>query len=106
MACAKRRANGCAARCSHGLGRHSPDEIALLSAKSLASLSGTLGDKDYLMGREPCGADATMFGMLAGILTPFFETALRDAALRHGNLVSYGERLMQRFYPAFGVKAA
>ncbi|HEY4941514.1 MAG TPA: glutathione S-transferase family protein [Rhizomicrobium sp.] len=86
---------------AHGLGRHSPDEIALLSAKSLASLSGMLGDKDYLMGSEPCGADATMFGLLAGILTPYFDTPLRDAALKHGNLVAYRDRMMAQYYPQF-----
>ncbi len=89
---------------AHGLGRHAPDEIAALAAQSLASLSGILGDNGYLMGPEPCGADATAFAMLAGILTPYFETPLRDVALSHRNLVSYSGRLMQHFYPAFDGK--
>ena len=91
---------------AHGLGRHAPDEIAALAAQSLASLSAILGDKPYLMGTEPCGADATAFAMAAGILTPYFTSPLREAAQAHGNLVSYGERLMQRFYPGFEAQVA
>ena len=58
------------------------------------------------MGETPCGADATMFGMVAGMLTPFFNSPLRDAALRHANLVAYNARMMQRYYPEFERKAA
>jgi glutathione S-transferase len=85
----------------HGLGRHAPDEIGYLSEKSLVSLSGLLGGKRFLMGNDPCGADATMFAMLAGILTPYFESGLRAAAERQANLVLYRDRMMRRFYPDF-----
>ncbi|MEJ0028121.1 MAG: glutathione S-transferase family protein [Rhizomicrobium sp.] len=84
-----------------GLGRHTPDEIVWLAGRSLKSLSVLLDDNRFLMGDDPCGADATAFAMLAGILTPFFESGLRDAALRHDNLVAYGERMMRRYYPDF-----
>ncbi|MEJ0040961.1 MAG: glutathione S-transferase family protein [Rhizomicrobium sp.] len=84
-----------------GLGRHTPDEIVWLAARSLKSLSRLLDDQRFLLGDDPCGADATAFAMLAGILTPFFESGLRDAALRHDNLVAYGERMMRRYYPDF-----
>jgi glutathione S-transferase len=90
----------------HGLGRHSDAEIAELGGRSLEALSTFLGDKPYLMGETPCGADATMFGMLAGVLTPYFDTPLRDAALRHANLAAYNARMMQRYYPEFERKAA
>jgi glutathione S-transferase len=86
---------------SHGLGRHTPDEITGLAAKSLASLAAELGDKPYLMGDAPCGADATMFGIVAGILTPHFDTKLRDAALAYPGLVAYRDRMMARYYPEF-----
>ena len=91
---------------SHGLSRHTPDEIAFLSCKSLDSLAGLLGARPCLMGETPCGADATMFGLLAGILTPFFDTPLRNAALTHVNLVAYRDRMMARFYPEFARQAA
>jgi glutathione S-transferase len=90
----------------HGLGRHSSGEILFLAARTLESTAGVLGTKPYLMGDEPCGADATAFGMLAGVLTPFFDTPLRTAALRHDNLARYVSRMMQRYYPQFESKAA
>ena len=90
-----------AALFSHGLGRHTPGEIATLAARSIASLSAELGDKPYLTGEQVCGADATMFGMVAGILTPYFDTPLRDAAQEHPNLIAYRDRMMARYYPGF-----
>ena len=90
----------------HGLGRHSDAEISFLARKSLASCAAMLGDKPYLMGHEPCGTDATLFGMTAAILTPFFDSRLRDAAMAHDNLVAYRDRMMTRYYPEFAKKAA
>ena len=60
-----------------GLGRHAPDEDVDLAQRSLLALSVQLGDRPYLMGEKPCGMDATAFGALAGILTPFFSSPLR-----------------------------
>ncbi len=84
-----------------GVGRHSPDEIVELARLSLASLSLTLGEKPYLFGEEPCGVDATAFGLMACIQTPYFDTPLRQAALQFDNLTAYVERMMARFYPDF-----
>jgi glutathione S-transferase len=58
-----------------------------------------LGDKSYLFGDAPCGADATAFGMAASILTPFFEAPLRNRAESHANLVAYCDRMMRQYYP-------
>lgn len=90
----------------HGIGRHSDGEILALAGRSLASLSVLLGDKPYVMGEHVTAVDAVAFGMVAGILTPHFDTPLRDAALRHANLVSYADRMLQQYYPAFEQKAA
>jgi glutathione S-transferase len=90
----------------HGLGRHSEAEIVQLGARSLAALSVLIGGNSYLMGPEPSGSDATAFGMVASVLTPFFDTKLRDAALSHDNLVRYSERMMQHYYPEFAEQAA
>jgi glutathione S-transferase len=85
----------------HGLGRHTDAEIIQLGARSIAALAVMLGDGPFLMGSEPSGSDATAFGMIASVLTPYFDTRLRDAALAHPNLVQYNERMMQRYYPEF-----
>lgn len=84
-----------------GLGRHAPDEDVDLAARSLFALSVQLGDKPYLMGEEPCGTDATAFGALAGILTPFFASPLRERAEQFVNLTAYVDRMMLQYYSDF-----
>jgi glutathione S-transferase len=90
----------------HGLGRHSDEEIAQLGGRSLSALSAFLGDKPYLMGEKPTGADATAFGMLAAVLTPFFTGDLRRRAESHGNLVAYRDRMLAQYYADFAKKMA
>jgi glutathione S-transferase len=84
-----------------GLGRHAPDEDVDLAVRSLLALSVQLGDKPYLMGRSPCGVDATAFGALGGILTPFFSSQLRQRTEQFENLVAYVDRMMLQYYPDF-----
>ena len=84
-----------------GLGRHAPDEDIDLAVRSLFALSVQLGDKPYLMGNSPCGTDATAFGALAGILTPFFSSQLRERTERFENLTAFVDRMMQQYYPDF-----
>ncbi len=82
-----------------GVARHGPEEILALGERSLSALSALLGDKPFLFGERPTGTDAIAFGILAGILTPFFDTALRRKAEGHANLTAYTARMMARFYP-------
>lgn len=82
-----------------GISRHTHDEIVWLAEHSLSALSIVLDKKPYLMGDKPCGMDATAFGILAGVLTSFFESPLRRKAEDYENLVEYVERMMQRYYP-------
>ncbi|WP_316232436.1 glutathione S-transferase family protein [Bradyrhizobium sp. SZCCHNR1051] len=84
-----------------GLGRHAPDEDVDLAARSLRALSVQLGDRPYLMGDRPCGTDATAFAVIAGILTPFFESELRRRTEGFANLVAYADRMMATYFPEF-----
>jgi len=84
-----------------GLGRHAPDDDVDLAVRSLFALSVQLGDKPFLMGDTPCGTDASAFGALAGILTPFFTSQLRQRAEQFGNLTAYVDRMMLQYYPDF-----
>jgi glutathione S-transferase len=84
-----------------GLGRHAPDDDVDLAIRSLFALSVQLGDKPYLMGDAPCGTDATAFGALAGILTPYFSSPLRERAEKFDNLSAYVDRMMLQYYPDF-----
>ncbi|MFN3583492.1 glutathione S-transferase family protein [Phenylobacterium sp.] len=84
-----------------GIGRHAHVEQVALGVRSLAAVAALLGDKPFLFGRRPCGADATVFALLAATLTPFFSGELRRRAEGFGTLVAYVDRLMARFYPEF-----
>ncbi len=85
----------------HGLGRHSAEEIAALGERAIASLADFFGDKPYLMGKAPCGADASVFAFVAGCLVSRFTCPIRAAAEQRPNLVAYRDRMMQRYFPDF-----
>lgn len=99
---AKVRRDALAALRGHGFGRHKPAEIQRLTTRALQSIADVLGTKPFLMGSEPCGADATVFAFLGSCLTPYFDAPCRQIASRHANLVAYRDRGMARWYPGFG----
>lgn len=84
---------------AQGAARHTPDEQVSLGVRTFESLNAILGDKPYLFGDHPTGADAVTFAMLAGILTPFFDSPLRRACETYPRLTAYTARMMARFYP-------
>lgn len=83
----------------HGLGRHAKDDIVTLALRDIDSLAALIGDKPHLMGAEPCGADAFVYGIVTSILTPPLDNALRTAMQKHANLLAYRDRLTRRFFP-------
>ena len=83
---------------SHGLGRYTPAERLAFARKNIAAVASILGDRPYLFGDEPCGADATAFAFIAGILCPHFESPERDVAESHANLVAYVARMKARYF--------
>jgi glutathione S-transferase len=84
-----------------GLGRHAPDDDVELALRSLFALSVQLDQKSFLMGEHRCGMDATAFGALAGILTPYFASKLRERTEQFHNLNAYVDRMMAHYYPDF-----
>lgn len=94
------RANVLSVLHGQGFGRHSLAEVTALAGRSFATLAELLGDGPYLAGETIGGADATLFGGLASVLTPHFDTPVRDTLLRHANLVAYSQRMMARYYPS------
>lgn len=82
-----------------GFGRHSSAEIDVLAAKDIDALSDLLGDKPYLMGDKPAGADATMYAMVTAILTPPLAISLKRMMAEKPNLVAYRDRLTRQFFP-------
>jgi glutathione S-transferase len=86
---------------SHGMGRHSEAEVALLVQRDIGALAAQLGDKPYFMGTNPTGIDATVFAFVAGALCPVFTSSARTAAESHANLRAYRDRMMAKYYPGF-----
>jgi glutathione S-transferase len=84
-----------------GLGRHNASELAELGRRDVAALSAILGDKPFLFGPAPCGADATVAAFAIASLSTLFVTPVREAAESHANLVAYVQRALKRFYPDF-----
>ncbi len=84
---------------AHGMGRHSAREAEELGLRDIDALATILGDKPFLFGDAPCGADATAFAFIAATLAPLAESGLRDAALEKANLVAYRDRMMERYFP-------
>lgn len=87
-----------------GLGRHTTSELDEIAARGIMALADFLADKPFLMGDKPCGADAFVFASVAHLLSDHYDTASRDAALRHANLAAYRDRGMARWYPEFVAK--
>jgi glutathione S-transferase len=83
----------------HGLGRHRKTDIAALARRDVDALAALIGEKPYLMGERPCGADGFVFGIITAILTPPIESPLRAAMATHANLVAYRDRLTRQFFP-------
>ena len=83
---------------SHGMGRHSPEEIAELGGRSLTALAAILSDRAYVMGERPTGVDAMATAVLAEALTPYFDTPLRREAESFPNLVAYTDRMLQQYF--------
>ena len=82
-----------------GLGRNERAEIEKLAMRGIGAIADQLGDKPYLMGMAPCGADATTFAWVLSILCPRFETPLRHAAGQRANLVAYRDRGLRQWFP-------
>jgi glutathione S-transferase len=82
-----------------GVARHTEPEIVDLGVRSLSALTELLGEQRYLFGDRPAGVDATAFALLAGVLTPYFDSPLRRRAVEFKSLIAYTARMMGEFYP-------
>ncbi len=83
---------------AQGLYRHSPEEKRELARRGLSAVATLLGEKPFLFGDKPSGADATLGAFAMGLLCPLFDSRCGDEARRLPNLVAYGERIRTRFF--------
>jgi glutathione S-transferase len=84
-----------------GLGRHSIADCEKITIAGVKAIADFLGSKPFLMGDTPCGADATVFSFVSGMMCPLFTGPIHDAAAGHANLVAYRDRGMAKWYPDF-----
>ncbi|MEM9877679.1 MAG: glutathione S-transferase family protein [Pseudomonadota bacterium] len=77
---------------AHGLGRHSRDDIYALGKSDIDALATLLGDQDFMLGRTPTAADASIYPFIENTLIEALPSPLLDAAKAHDNLVAYAAR--------------
>ena len=82
-----------------GLGAHNVEEMHALATADIGAVAGWLGDQAFLMGAGPTKADASVHAFVCNFLATPFATPLKDATLRHANLVAYNERMLARYFP-------
>ena len=85
---------------AQGLGRHSEAEIVTLTRRGFGAISDFLADKPFLMGEQPCGADAVVFGSVVNALWDKIHGDVSDAVAGFANLRDYRDRCLQRWFPA------
>lgn len=82
---------------AQGMGRHSRPETIALAKRALDALSAQLGDKPFLMGTRPCGADAGVAAQFANAACLHFENELTALARSYPTLLGYSERVMSNY---------
>ncbi len=82
-----------------GLGRHARADIAAFAARDLGAIAEQLGDKPWLFGDQPKGADATVWAMVASALCAHFDMEVQREAARHPRLIAYRDRGMALWFP-------
>jgi glutathione S-transferase len=83
----------------HGVGRHDPTAKLELARRDFAAISDLIGDKPFLFGDEPKGADATVGAFVIGALAKLPVAALTEAAAATPHLAAYADRMSKRFLP-------
>jgi glutathione S-transferase len=82
-----------------GLARLSEAERAELARRGFAAASTLLGDKPFVFGDKPHGADATFGAFAMAGQCPLFDGPTCDAARSFPNLVAYAKRIEAAYFP-------
>lgn len=82
---------------AQGIGRMPAESVYDRGVQDLDAIVGFLGDQQFFMGNEPRSIDATLTSMLKHIMYVPFKFAVKDHALSLQTLVSYCQRMVDRF---------
>ncbi|MBY0408154.1 MAG: glutathione S-transferase N-terminal domain-containing protein, partial [Rickettsiales bacterium] len=77
----------------HGIGRHTPDEVAQMVQADIDALSALLGDKPFFFGERMHVADIIVFSVMSGLVSQPFDNAANRAGRGAANLVSHYQRV-------------
>ena len=85
---------------SHGMGRHSEEELYGIVKKDMLAVSNILGQKKFLFGEKPCLADVALFAFIVSgcwdcPASPFAD--LISSELQ--NLDQHAHRMKELYYP-------
>lgn len=83
---------------AQGFGRHSREELEKLAIRDIDAIAAILGDKPWLMGDKPCGADAIVWAQLAAFTAPFVQSPIKLTTKKYGILVDYVDRIRHRYF--------
>jgi glutathione S-transferase len=82
-----------------GIARYTFEEIAEAAIRDWRAVTAFMSDGPFFFGDEPTGIDAIVFATLAStVLTPI-ESPIRDFLRAQPRLLSYAERMRERFFP-------
>jgi glutathione S-transferase len=89
-----------------GNGRYTPEERFAIASRGISAIAERLAHQPFIGGDAPCGADAGVFGGVACLLTPFFDS--RSCAHAQGlpSLRAYHDRMMALYFAEEQKKAA
>ena len=82
----------------HGMGRHTPEEIVQIGREDLTAIADFLADKPYLMGEKPTTVDASVYGLLANVVSVPLSSPFKDHADKYPNLAAYCQRIQEQYY--------
>jgi len=82
-----------------GKGRHTAEEVEALAREEFDALSAYLGDNPYFMGDKPSSIDATLYAWLIHAMRVPFPSPIGKYGNSLPNLVTYCDRMRDRYYP-------
>ncbi len=83
----------------HGMGLHTPEEIAQIARRDIDALAGLLGEQQWFFGDTPSETDAVVYSLLANIAFTGFASPMKAMIAGHPNLTAFLERFRGRYYP-------
>jgi len=81
-----------------GYGRHTKEQVYAIGKADLKTINDIIGDNKFLMGSQPCDADASVFGFVTQIL--YHSTGVLYDYLKADcpNLLRYVETIKNEFW--------